>query len=598
MTYPSRLVAAALVISGLHLFGADEIQRLNPLVIEAPRYSRPYLYCEVAGFQILSPFTEEQTKDFARELLRQRALLNLVISPEFQARYDAPLPFILDDEPPWNANEIYAAMDAMSPGSRVEREEAARNLEQARSKGTTMLKGATYSAPDVVIRQSLEAIRGRPKRSDQPASGASTRTARAVSTDSVAFYLDLYGIDSVSTVAKDRPALRYAFPMSALYELRRPRLPEWVEDVIGGRDTVGIFRSRFFEPDGLRISPAPFMTLPVTGLTVEGAFADRPAIEPSGTTTARRGFMYVFATWALLEDNAARARAFWQFVDRATAQPVTEAVFAASFGPDGWKELQRYWGRHTDKFARSDEAFPAPKGLVVGEPQVRPATRAESVRIRSEYEWRIAREFSIGDPTLGQQGLDQAGVRLRKAYDDGERDPRFLAVLALWECDTGKRTDARLHLEQAAAAKVVRPSVYFELARLRLAEERAKLTTPDGKLDGEQTRRVLEPLEVALTQHPALNEVYQLLTEVWARSAIAPTRENLAALAEGVRLFPRDPVLAYKVGMLHAHEGAAQEAADIATQGLRFAANSDIRARLLKLQETARPIPTDEARPH
>jgi hypothetical protein len=278
-------------------------------------------------------------------------------------------------------------------------------------------------------------------------------------------------------------------------------------------------------------------------------------------------------------------------------------MFADCFGPAGWKQLQKYWDDHrpTSGSTLSGELFasqtflPPTKPLIL-EPQVHVATRAEAVRIRSEYEWRIAREFGVADPELARQCLDQAGRRLHKAYNEGERDPRFLAVLALYECDAGAPTAARQYVDEAAATRVVRPSLYYEQARFRYAEERAKLAAPDGKLDAEQTRRVLEPLETARAQKPALDEVYQLTTEIWARSAVPPTPEALAVLAEGVKLFPRDPVLAYKAGLVHVRAGASREAAAIAAQGLRFApVGSDLQSRLQKLQDAARVAPAAPA---
>ncbi len=95
----------------------------------------------------------------------------------------------------------------------------------------------------------------------------------------------------------------------------------------------------------------------------------------------------------------------------------------------------------------------------------------------------------------------------------------------------------------------------------------------------------LEPLEIARRQRPALNEVYQAMTELWLRSAAPPLPEDLEKLREGLRLFPRDAALAYNIAVLLVRGGQRSPAAEIVAQALRLAAgDSAMQESLLKLQ--------------
>jgi hypothetical protein len=345
------------------------------------------------------------------------------------------------------------------------------------------------------------------------------------------------------------------------------------------------FFARFFTPIELRIMAKPAAVKLLPGLTVEEAFAEHFRPEEA---VLHRDLAQVFMTWALLDEKPARAAAFWKFVDRATRAPVTSALLAECFGPEGWPEFVRYCAKHSLLRGGDLEErfFRLKKPPVVTAPLIRPATRAESVRIRSEYEWRIGREFSAAAPELAAQCFNQAGRRLRKAYADGERDPQFLATLAMFEADAGNAADAPALLEAAAATHVVRPWLYTVPGRaswlLARNSRRRRQSSPRSR------RAILEPLLIARGQQPVLAEIYHLTAEVWARSAEAPGPAELAALAEGAAMFPGDAALASKVAVLHLQTGARREAAAIVAQGLVWRdLDPAVRARLEKLKQAA-----------
>jgi hypothetical protein len=169
---------------------------------------------------------------------------------------------------------------------------------------------------------------------------------------------------------------------------------------------------------------------------------------------------------------------------------------------------------------------------------VRDATGGEIARIKGDWERLAYNYVRTNSPELEARYLANARRTLRRAYDQGDRDPRLLAVLGLAECDAGNAPGARDFLEQAAAGGAVRPRALLELARLRFAEQRGRPATLDGKLAPDQIAAVLAPLATARRQAPPLPEVYELILDVWAASGMPPSRPDLAALEEGVALFP------------------------------------------------------------
>jgi hypothetical protein len=183
---------------------------------------------------------------------------------------------------------------------------------------------------------------------------------------------------------------------------------------------------------------------------------------------------------------------------------------------------------------------------------------------------------------------------LHGPFERGERDPRLLAALGLYEREAGNVKGARVLLEVAAQAKVVRPRAYLELARLRYAEALQKPAGADGRLDVNQARSVLEPLLTARAQSvpPPAPEVYELIAEVWARSAVAPTRENLAVLGEGVAAFPYRAELIYRTASLYARTGFPKEAAALVAHGLQIAYEPADKTRFETLQAALAASPT------
>jgi hypothetical protein len=171
---------------------------------------------------------------------------------------------------------------------------------------------------------------------------------------------------------------------------------------------------------------------------------------------------------------------------------------------------------------------------------------------------------------------------MRRAYDQGSRDPGLLEVMGLCECDGGNDAAARPFLEDAAKAGAVRPRVYYELARIEFQELRAPRTAP--KLDASQTSQLLALLSSARSKSPPLADVYELIASIWLQSGVTPGRADLAVLEEGVRLFPADLRLINFSSVLYAANGFRDDALHLLEIGLRAAPDGPDRTRFLKLQ--------------
>lgn len=556
---------------------ASDAIELEKMTVEERGLGRAYFYAAVPGFELLSPFSKAQTEAYARELQRQQAMLSMFIPELAVSPYDALQTIFLDDQPP-------------APT------------------GNMPLAGRTQVLAEGVLRQSLAAIRGVPS---TPWKGKATPSraiiswSRAVAPDGLIVYTSVYGFDYVRQSGKgvsgaDR-GLSFIFPLPVAYEHRRPHWPVWFED---GIDALV---PRFYSEQTLQFFMFPGLKPPPVGLGIEDVFAPADSDRSPEAREVRRQAAGLFVGWALCVDNGSvmrgeeeRRDAFWRFARRACTERVTEMMFVEHFGADAWDELMRRWIRMTTPSGnRRTSGGPGIIGTFWPEKNptfppvpVRPATRAELVRVKSEYEWRVGRDFAEALPDVSRQCLDQAGRRLRWAYTAGERDPRFLAVLALFETDIGSPTEARARVEEATATGVVRPQLYLQQARYRHADEKAKLASPQEKLTADQVQHVLQPLLVARAQRPPLAEVYGEMTSLWVGASALPEPGDLAILAEGLRLFPRNLPLAYNVALVHLKAGDRTRALEIVRHALAQAAErATIRPHLVKLLEVAEATP-------
>lgn len=189
--------------------------------------------------------------------------------------------------------------------------------------------------------------------------------------------------------------------------------------------------------------------------------------------------------------------------------------------------------------------------------------------------------------------MDHARAALIAPYSRGERDPRLLAALGLYERTAGNDERAEKFLAAATTAKVIRPRAYLELARLRYQAALAKPAGSDGALSPAQTTEVMNLLLPARTQPPAMPEIYELMADTLVRSADAPKRETLQVLFDGVNQFPRRLGIVYQTAVLCIRAGETKAATALVEQGLRLAPDESSKAHFtaLKASLPANPAP-------
>jgi hypothetical protein len=291
-----------------------------------------------------------------------------------------------------------------------------------------------------------------------------------------------------------------------------------------------------------------------------------------------------FVHWGLYGDEGRHQKAFLTFLTRLGREPLTEALFQDCF-KQNYTQMQetlvsyieitrvKIAGVRTSK----GERLPGPPAL-----ELREASEAEAARIH-------------GDALRLAGNLAEARSVLATPYIRGDRDPPLLAALGLLERAAGDDGRARKFLEAAATGKVLRPRAHLELARMYFAEVTAHPAAPGGRLDADQTAAVLRPLFTALVQPPPLADVYVLVAETWARSAVSPAPQNIAVLDDGVRWFPRHAALVCATAEQKARVGLAAEAAALVTLGLKtVGADAALRGKLEALRATL-PAPTPPA---
>lgn len=290
---------------------------------------------------------------------------------------------------------------------------------------------------------------------------------------------------------------------------------------------------------------------------------------------------YAFVHLCLYGQKGKHQKAFGMFLQRLGKEPPSEALFKECFNMS-YAEMQmtlRGYVQYTDHTSATFNAKSGERFTAV-EPTFRDATQAEIGRIK-------------GDALALAGHQEAARKEYVAAYLRGERDPKLLAALGLAEVKAGNVDRGRRFLEVAARETVSNPLVYVELTRLKLAEAKAS-AGESGKLDADQVQALLASALRARKLPPPLPDTYELLAEIWSESATPPTKEQLAQIEEGVRLFPRQSALVYRVAELNVRAGLPDRAMSLASLGLRGAPDAATGQRFEALMiSLQRPRPTD-----
>ncbi len=289
---------------------------------------------------------------------------------------------------------------------------------------------------------------------------------------------------------------------------------------------------------------------------------------------------YAFVHMCIYGQNGRYQKPFAQFLARLSKEPPSEALFKECFKmsyKDMLDEIRGYLNvtnyKSQEFHAKKGQGFEEPPPLVL-----RDATQAEIGRIKGEA-------FMLADHP------DAARTELTAAYIRGERDPRLLAALGIFQHAAGDDDRARKLLEAATLAKVVRPVAYLDLAQLRYADALAKPGATEGSFSATQVSAVLDLLLAARRQAPPLARVYELMADTWAHSAAKPKRDDVLVLVEGVRIFPTHLRLLYETAVFCMDAGMNDVAGPLVDYALKVAPDAKVKATFEKLKAELPPAP-------
>lgn len=319
--------------------------------------------------------------------------------------------------------------------------------------------------------------------------------------------------------------------------------------------------------------------------------------ERDGSETAhndlRRAQAGLLLRWALFGPhmNKGFAPRFWGLVERARWHPMTEDAFKAVLGID-YREAEQEL-REFARRSRSESSYIATPQLSDDLPALagfalRRATEGEIARLKGNFERLEMGRLKTTAPAVAA-GYEAAARRtvargLRKAPDD----PKVHELAGLLEYETGHPDAARPHLDHAFVHNAAGTRALLALARMRLADMRIGLPA-DGRLSAEALDRVLTPLFAARDRKPPVVEVYQMIAEVWAQSAVPPTKRHLAVLHEGTQFFRDETDFIVAAIELHRRHGYTSEADALLTLGETWARDDDARARYAALRGNTSP---------
>ena len=489
-----------LVLSAAEPVKVEMSVQLPPFIIEVTK-GTPWRYGRIPEFEILSRCNEGTTDRLVEAYHRANQLLCTVLPKRYQLALDVPPTLIFYDAKFWSAAEKEAAA-ALFRGQTILTSNPLAGVADVSVASRGFFDNLMLSDADVIA--TFTVVSGR-------------------------------AIDLEET---------YLTPeyVRSLLLSRHPALPKWL---VAGflrlyvrlkyqEDTIGLEARRWqfgYRPVLTTRNATPEELLP----SLAGFFSEEALREGSGPKIWIDQ-AELFVAWGINPAVPERVAAFWRFVELSRTEPPTETSFQACFG-FGYAEAARQMVAYAVSSRRVEWPFPPENARLPGF-RTRVATEGEIARIKGDWERLEVRYVRKHAPDLESAYADLTRRTLRKAYDQGDRDPRLLAVLGLLEADAGNKTEARDSLEAAVKQSVVRPRAYYELARLRYDALFGRSTRDDGKLTPEQARSILEPLLAGSRQAPPLSAVYELMSHVAFNSTEPPSAEILAALAEGEQFFP------------------------------------------------------------
>jgi len=563
---------------------AGSVPTATGRVVELPPFivtdSLPWQYAEVPGFEFLSLCSDSTTEQFVRQLYMMHQWLHAVLPPELQVRLSVPVVNILCDESmqkrlekdiPADIRDLIAAgspaVGSTSAGIRFRQVPSGR-----------LQDDDTYTSFSMWGRSSLEYSRLWLTPND--VLFLLQQRTPPLPAWFMRGFVELYG--SMSFQPAGDPIVLNV-PNPAHIEIRPM---DWIPGAGTETPTAAETRETAKTADEKNAGlPAPLLPMQELLLEPHPPAGAGPAAERYRTIWIRQATLFV--RWGLDDDSGVLRRKFWKFVDLASRQTVTEALFQDCFGLNfarARSELGRY-----SRIATHSPILIDLDGLSDPQITLRRATNDDVARITGDWERLEAASVRQSYPPLAEKYLDHARRTLRRAYEHGDRDPRLLAVMGLCECDAGNDAAALPFLAAAAQAQVVRPKAYFELARILGAAAIKRPDGPKGVLSAAQTAALLGPLAAGRMQFPPLRRACDLFAAVWVHSESLPSASDLAQLDEDTRLFPEDTALTYGAALIDARAGLFPVSRSLIERGLRGSPDALTRTRFAHLQRLLPP---------
>ena len=536
---------------------ADRPIELPPMIVSDFSKASPWLYASVDGFEYLSRCSVGTTHAFAASQWYIHALLREFIPDEFLAKQDAPTASLLMPLALKSASDDAVRQEML----RTEQEEMKRRTESARQKGEVTFSSRLLFMPN--------------HRLDD-------RDTSAVFT-----YVD------ESTFDADRMIVATDYVHTKLMR-SHPMLPQWFVEGIAGLHTQASFRV-----DPITLPPFTWISAEETAALVSDIEIRRPFLPMSemfasaallgdGNTHPLRVAVWrsqvrLFIRWAFDPDHPAARENLWKFVRQASKQPINEAMFTDCFG-FGYSELRDRLSDYLPTAVKSPIRIMPRKLPPAPRVEVKTATPAQIARLRGEWERLEIAFVRERHPQFVDRYIEQARNTLRRAVGSGLREPQLLASLGLCEIDAGDPDAARPWLEAAADANVVRPRVYFEIARLRW--EALTRAVPENRgFSNAELEPIFAPLRRAIQQAPLLPEAVLLLQDAWLRSRETILPSDLPWMIDVTRQFRRYPGIGFRLALLQTRHGQTAEALDTLNVGSHFVTDREMRARYRTLYD-------------
>ncbi len=595
MRPPLKGLMAGIIIA-MGPLSAQAVEPSEVQVIELPPFylehslRPPWRYAEVPGVEVLSRCSDEITERLIDRQHRMRELLTLILPLQFQHHHDVPLGFVLNNfnTQPTVSEELVTDMtgEMRSHDSSKQKKEvqfltnfrfwdrdsmAVYFVFDSLSFDITtvtlssgylryLMENRSPALPRWFIEGMLELYQG-----------ISLPVAPIVPS----LNSGIYHSGSVS----DPPEIDMAI-IAPLVWLSPEQTKEMVEMMSGTYEKSGYLRF----PQGMEPIPLPQLLM---------------APIPDETRALWRNSAALFIRWALDPDprevNGVSSRSglaekfmdsqpLWNFLDRASREPVSEAMFEECFG-EPMEHVESRLRRYLPAATLSGSTIRLHPSHNIDPPAfVIDDARIEQIsRVRGRLERLEINYIKELYPELTERYVQQARKTLKRSYDRSDRSPQLLAEMGLLECDAGNDRAAEPFLSTAVKSRIVHPRVYFELTRIRY--QTMQSTQQGTALTREQVDELLGILEVAFEQSPALPEVYELLNKIWLSSGAKLSAERMDQVMRGAKNFPAMFRIRYGHALIVARQGDLLNTQTEIDAALHWITNAEERGKLLALRQ-------------